>query len=244
MISMRTCLVLPLFCFLNLIAFSQNNMDDEIFRSYDKIVGLENTGFFNGTEFTDPYLNTNGTYRYFKGFDYVKGSVTYNGQHYEDVLLKYDLFEDNLLTRSNDNLAIFNVKLIPSQIRAFSIYNHNFVRIDTINLGVSGNGFYEVAFKGTAFELYIKRAKKKRDKAVKSGMQYIFSSSDLYILNHKGNYTILGSQRDLRKNFPAFEEEIRNFYKSNKTLNSLDSDRFMINLISFLDGLNTQKNLY
>ncbi|MDN3723669.1 hypothetical protein QRD02_04695 [Aequorivita sp. SDUM287046] len=242
MLFIRTVLpLIPLF-FFGTATFSQNKSHDKIYKTYDKIVGLENTGLFNGTEFTDLFLNTDGSYRYFNGFDYVMGSVTYQGQYYVDVLLKYDLLEDNLLTVSDDNLSIFNVKLIPEFVESFSVHNHNFVRLSTINLGFSGNGFYEIAYLGNTYKLYIKRTKKIKDNALKSGVQYSFSPNDSYILNKDGSHSVIKSERDLRKLLPENEDEINSFYKTYKVLYKSDPDAFMIKLVKFLDGLETEKH--
>jgi len=232
------------FLLLNLVAFSQSKLPNEIYETYDKIVGLENTGLYNGTEFTDPFLNTDGTYRYYNGYDYTRGSVTYNGQYYVNVLLNYDLLEDNLLTRSDDNLSIFNVKLIPEFVTSFSVGGHNFVRLSDGDLNISGNGFFEAAYLGNVFELYIKHTKKKKDKALNSGIQYRFSEANFYIVKSKGRYSLVDSQRDLREFIPEKDKEIRDFYKTYKALNKSNPDLFMIKLLTFLDSLETTKNQF
>lgn len=222
--------------FIGIGAFSQNNSQNKIYETYDNIVGLDNTGLYNGTEFTDLFLNTDGTYRYFNSFDYVKGSVTYNGQYYVNVFLKYDLLDDNLLTRSDDNLSIFNVNLIPEFVASFSIYNHNFIRLSNTNLGLSGNGYLEAAYIGNELELYIKHTKKKKEKPLKSGIQYKFSAADFYVLKSNGNYSIINSEKGLVKLLPEKKEQISNFYKSNKALYKSNPDGFMTKLIQYLDG--------
>jgi len=242
MVFKRTLLPFTLFLLLGTVAFSQTNSQNKIYETYDNIVGLDNTGLYNGTEFTDLFLNTDGTYRYFNSYDYTKGSVTYNGQYYINVSLKYDLLEDNLLTRSDDNLSIFNVKLIPEFIESYSIYNHNFVRLTDTNLGLSANGFFETVYLGNDFDLYIKHTKRKKDKPLKSGIQYKFSEYNFYVLKNSGNYTIVSSERELRKLLPEKEEEIRSFYKSYKALYKSDPDSFMTKLVKYLDGLETEKN--
>ncbi len=198
---------------------------------------MDNTGLYNGTEFNDPFLNTDGTYRYFNGFDYTKGFLEYNGQQYANVSLKYDLLEDNLLTRSNDNLSIFNVKLIPEFVNSFSIYNHNFVRLDNTNLNIAGNGFFEVGHLGNEISLYIKRAKRKKDKPLKTGVQYKFSENTSYVLKHNGVYNVVGKAKDVWEIIPEKEAQIREFSKTYKTISKSNPDSFMIKLIQYLDGL-------
>ena len=205
-------------------------------------MGLDNTGLYNGTEFTDLFLNTDGTFRYYKGYDYTKGSVTYNGQYYVNVLLKYDLLRDNLLTRSDDNLSIFNVKLIPAFLDSFSIHNHKFVRLPNVDLGLGGNGFYEAAYLGNDLELYIKHTKKMKDRALRNGIQYRFSEANYYVLKYNGKYAILGSPRDIRQLLPEKAGEIREFYKSYKAIRKSNPDLFMTKLVTYLDGRDSNSN--
>ena len=232
-----------LFCSLfPLATFSQANLPDKIYETYDKIVGLDNTGPYNGTEFTDLFLNTDGTFRYYQDYDYTKGSVTYNGQYYVNVLLKYDLLRDNLLTRSDDNLSIFNVKLIPAFLDSFSIHNHKFVRLPNVDLGLGGNGFYEAAYLGNDLELYIKHTKKMKDRALRNGIQYRFSEANYYVLKYNGKYAILGSPRDIRQLLPEKAGEIREFYKSYKAIRKSNPDLFMTKLVTYLDGRDSNSN--
>ncbi|MEH6765292.1 MAG: hypothetical protein V7655_12385 [Aequorivita antarctica] len=241
MVYKRTLLPFSLFLLIGFVAFSQTTSQSKIYETYDNIVGLDNTGLYNGTEFNDLFLNTDGTYRYFNGYDYAQGSTTYNGQYYVNVFLKYDLLEDNLLTHSNDNLSIFNVILIPEFVESFSIFNHNFVRLANTNLGLPGNGYFEAAYIGNEHDLYIKHTKRKKDKPLKSGVQYKFSEDNFYVLKNKGKYIIISSERELRKLLPEKEEEIRNFYKSYKALYKSDTDSFMIKLVKYLDGSKSEE---
>ncbi len=234
MTNLRPLLILLLIPLLGNEVFSQN----KIYETYDDIVGLDNTGLYNGTEFTDVFLNTDGTYRYFNGFDYVKGAVTYNNQYYSNVFLKYDLLEDNLLTRSDDNLSVFNVKLIPDFIESFSIYNRNFVRLTNTNLGVSGNEFFEASYIGNDLQLYIKHSKKKRDRALKTGIQYRFSEVKTYVLKSGENYAIINLAKDLKKILPEKEDAIKEFYKTYKTLYKTNPDSFMTKLIKNMETTN------
>ena len=234
------CCFLFVFSLCN-IAPAQTQLTDKQFETYDLLVGAENTNLYNGTEFTDLFLNTDGTYRYFKGFDYTPGTIVYNGQYYVDVLLKYNVLEDNLLARSDDNLSVFNIQLLPEFVESFTVRGHHFVKIPKTDLPFSGNGYFEVAYLGDALGLYVKRNKKKREKPLKTGIQYSFAESDSYILKQGSGYNLLGGGRDLRKLFPGKEDEIRKFYKSHKSLEKSNPDKFYINLIQYLDGQISQR---
>lgn len=237
MILKRLNLVFFPLLFISCFSHSQNGSKDRIFETYDALVGRDNTGLYNGTEFTDLFLNTDGTYRYFKGFDYSKGSITYNGQYYVNVSLKYDLLEDNLLARSDDNLSIFNINLIPEFVESFSIYSRDFVRLTDINLEISGNGYFEEAYLGNNLKLYIKHIKRKKDKAIGGAVQYKFKEDNIYMLKTAENYYIVNSVRDIRKTLPEKEEQIRQYYKTYRSLYKSNREMFMRKLVKHLDGL-------
>ena len=236
MICRKTNLTFSFLAFIGFGVYAQSNSQKNINETFDKIIGLNNTGLFNGTEFTDPFLNTDGSFRYLNGFDYTKGSVIYADQYYANVSLKYDVLEDNLLVRSDDNLSVFNVKLIPGFISEFTIYNKHFVRLPETNLNLSGNGFFEKVYLGNDLSLYIKRTKKKKDSPLKSGIQYRFTDTDFYVLKSKGTYYLVSSSKHFEKILPEKEEQIRNFHKSYKTLYKSNPDIYMEKLVKYLDG--------
>ncbi len=226
----------------SLTAYSQTNIPNPIYQTYDNLVGKDNTSLYNGTEFTDLFLNTDGTYRYFNAYDYTKGTLNYNGEYYVNVLLKYDLLEDKLLTQSDDNLSVFNVNLIPDFVDAFSIYEHKFVRLTDVDLNIALNGFFEEVYLGDTLNLYIKHTKKKKDIAKNSGIQYKFSNHNYFIVKFNGNYSIVDSSKDLRKLLPDKADEINAFYKTHKALNKSNPEVFMAKLIKNIDGLVTKNN--
>ncbi len=230
-----------LLLFTGYCATAQQDADSKFYEIFDNIVGIENTGLFNGTEFVDPYLKTDGTFRYFDQFNFTKGNITYSGQFYPNVLLKYDVLEDQVITRSDDNLSIFQVKLIPEKISNFSVYGHNFVRL-SLNETEEGNGFFEIGFNGEVYSLYVKHIKKMREKALNSGIEYSFKNDNFYLLKYENGYKKIGTIKDLRNALPKKNEQIRDFYKTYKTLYKANRDEFMIKIVKYLDGLDKITN--
>lgn len=232
-------LVCILFLYLVSYSYSQNQLDDKVFETYDALVERDNTGLYNGTEFTDLYLNTDGSFRYFNGFDYSKATINYNGQYFVNVSMRYDLLEDKLLVRSDDNLSIFNIELIPEFVESFSLYGRNFVRLDDTNLNLAGNKFFQVAFRGTNLELYLKLAKRKKEKTKRKAVEYKFTDDNFFLVKKDGKYSMLSSIRDFKKVLPEKEEEIKEFYKVYRSLYKSNREQFMLKLFIYLDGLET-----
>ncbi len=237
MIIRKITLILSAVFFSSCFTFAQSLAENKIYEAYDDMVGLDNTGLYNGTEFKDVYLNTDDSYRFFEEYNFTKGNIFYNGQFYSNVLLKYDVYEDNIITHSDDNLSIFNVTLVPEFVSSFSLYGRNFVRLTDTGLNLDGNNFFEIAYKGTDINLYIKHIKKKKDKALKSGIQYSFSDDNFYLLKTENEYYIVNSVKDIRNAIPQNDNQIRDFYKTYKSLYKSNLDRFMLNLVKYLDGL-------
>ncbi len=235
----RRNIPIGLYSFLGIIltttafAQAQTTSQDRMYNTYDQMVGLDNTGLFNGTEFTDLFLNTDGSYRYLKGFDYAEGSVVYKEQYYVNVPLKYDLLEDNLLARSNDNLSIFNIRLIPEFVSEFTLHGLHFVTLE----GFGKSGFFEQAFQGDFMNLYIKHKKKMRSKALRSGVQYRFKRENNYLIKYKETYLQIETVREIPRELPTFKTEIKSFYHRFRSLYKQDRDEFMKKLISYLDTL-------
>ncbi|SDE71784.1 hypothetical protein [Ulvibacter litoralis] len=225
-----------LFMGIPFFLYAQQNSNLKIYESYDALVGLENTGLFNGSEFKDLYVNTDKTYRYLDQFNFFKGDIVYKNQLYPNVLLRYDLLEDELITKSDDNLGLFNVKLHAESVSEFVINSRHFIQIPDTNLDLKGNHFFEVGYEGATYSMYEKHSKKKREKAVGSALQYSFASYNYFLLHYNDTYYIIHSIKDLRKAIPKKEKEIRSYYKSYQALYKSNPAMFMSNIIKYLDG--------
>lgn len=230
---MKLIIIVIIYFFVAPVCIAQTTSEDRIYKTYDKLVGQENTDLFNGTEFTDEYLNTDGTYRYLKTFDYSKGSVVYMGEYFVEVLLKYDLLDDKLLTRSNDNLSIFNVQLISEFISEFTIHNRHFVKLKIADK----QEFVEEVFKGDFISLYTKHKKKISSKALSSGIQYNFKPVNYYLIEHNGEYVPIETKKDFKREFPGFKTEIESFYDRFRLLQNQNRSEFIKNLIVYINSL-------
>ncbi|MCP4976014.1 MAG: hypothetical protein GY931_07610 [Maribacter sp.] len=235
---LRAYFFLSTFLCLGMISYAQSVsvIDNIIHNVYDGLVSLENTGLYNGPEFRDEYLDAwDNSHIYLNSSAIMGGTVVYNNQFYTNVLMKYDILEDNLIIRSNDKLNHFQIKLISENISQFKIHNKNFIRVMDENLNMEGNGFLEAALQGEKVSLYIKHVKKRKRQTVDNVLQYRFYQDNYYVVQYNGKYHIIHSIKDLKEVIPDKYKEIRNFQKQNKTLYRNNLDRFMTVLVKFLD---------
>jgi len=228
---------LLLFLFFRVVfLFSQSLADSEIHKKYDELVGLESAGFYNGPEFKEDYATSSGVSRYFNQNTFDDGIVEYNGQLFAKVPLKYDIFSDNVITKSKDYLGNFIVRLIPEFISKFSIDGHDFVKLTDAKLELSGNGFYEILTVGNQFNLYLKHIRKDKERTVDLSVQHSFTNQNYYLVQYDGIFYPISSIKDFRKVVPVRYNEIQKFRKDYKFMYKANNYGFMIRLIEYLNG--------
>lgn len=229
-------LTFSFFLCIGVVSYSQSGQADIVYYEYDKIVGNENTGLYNGPEFVDQFLDTwDNSHIYLKSSAFMKSRLVYNNQSYINVPLKYDLFEDNVIIRSSDHLSAFQVKLIAENISSFSVHGRTFTKLNGTKLDLIGNDFFEIASLGKSVSLYIKHLKKKKRETVENVLQYSFYKDNYYILAYGGVYHPIYSIKDFKEIFPDKYKQIKIFYKQNKIQYKASKDSFMIKLVKYLD---------
>lgn len=117
-------LLLSIFIFIGYVplSHSQSIRDNAIHVVYDAIVGGENTGLYNGPEFKDQFLDSwDGSHIYLNTHTFMHSTLIYNDQLYTNVALKYDLFDDNVVIRSEDNYCLLVYNGVYHIVRSISI---------------------------------------------------------------------------------------------------------------------------
>lgn len=227
-----------LFTFLIACFFAQySNAQDvdklDTHKAYDALVQPNNTGYFNGPEFQDIYLTNSNSDRYFQQFDFLMGSIVYNNQEYFNVYMKYDIHNDQIITRSNDALSLFKVNLNAEKISEFTIYNRKFVTIPELSDNMQVK-FYEVAYKGNNVSLYIKHYKEKKETTVNFTLRFDFTTENYYVLHKSDSYQKFKAIKDLKKLLPQQAKQIQDYYKSHNSVYKSDKDTFMVDLFKSL----------
>jgi hypothetical protein len=231
-------LFLSIFLCLGLVSYAQSAsvIDNIVHHVYDELVGSENTGLYNGPEFKDQFLDSwDDSHMYLDSSVFMNGTLVYNNQLYTGIPLKYDIYGDNVIIRSNDHLSSFQVELIAENISRFTVYNRDFTKLTGTGSELEGNGFFEVAILGKVASLYIKHVKKRKRETIDNILQYNFLEDNHYVFLYNAAYHIIHELKDFRQVVPDKYKQIRDFKKQNKRLYKTDSDNFMIALVKHLD---------
>jgi len=239
---LTACLVAVLF-YLPL-ARGQEAMEDETYLLwFDHLVGIENTGLYDGVVYKEKYRTINEKSKFFKSPDFLPGSVSYNGQEYFDLKLKYDVFEDKLLLKLEDRLGGSTLELFKEKVTSFTIDGHQFIKIETLTAEGNISGFYEVSRKSSYFTLFTKHLKKDFSRKDRRTLYYEFVDlKKKHLLHYKGRYQWLRNKKDVTTLFPDLKKEIDSFYNQARRLRKSKPDEFIHALINRLETLMPQGN--
>ncbi|WP_300569906.1 hypothetical protein [Flavobacterium sp.] len=218
---------------------AQNNKDEVLYNWFDHQLGGENLAVNNGTLHLNYDRTVDNEHRYFNSNKFSKGQVTYDGQTYSDVNLKYDILKDVLVlnpTGENENLG---VELIKENVADFKINGRKFINFNLKKiLPVDySEGYYEEAINGNKFIFYIKHNKKSIQIIRNEFALMSYDIRDEFVVYSKNTFTKINSKRDIIKLFPNYKDKINDFYLMNKKVAKEDKAQFMENLMKHINQL-------
>ncbi len=219
-------------CFTTYAQQVQNLEEQSDYLSwFDEQVGIENTTLYEGIVFREKYRTINDRVKFFRSAQWLNGSVVYSGQLFTDLLLKYDVFEDQLLIKQLDRLGGGAMLLFKDKVSSFVIEGTQFVNIIDPNIDRSLNGYFELLWSND-IRLYAKHRKDDLVRKDRSAPYYEFiDRKKEYLLEIGNDHFSINKKRDIQLLFPVLKKEVDSFYQKNKRLQSRDIDAFMISLV-------------
>ena len=222
---------------------SQTKTEISIYNWYDNLVGKENLDFNTGKIYTNPYKTNDGSILFFENESFTTGNLTYKGNKYYQIPLKYDVFRDILVLNPSTESESTAISLNQDKIESFSIYGKNFIKINkgqysNINLRT---GYYENLSFTENFIFYIEHSKKIEKRAKEEVVSYAFKSANQFYLALDGKAYLVNSKREIIKLFPSIKNQINDFYTSNNSIRKSDLDQFMRNLFQSISISSSNK---
>lgn len=234
---MKYSLLYLVFIVSSVNLFCQNNTQKLVhFNLFDAYLQPNNQSIFNGKEYIDVYpeqlIKQGEDNKFYGSYDFIKGTVIYNGLPYFDVELKYELLNDLLLIKyvnEKVNLLTLNSEMVDE----FKLQGDTFKKL-------YGNHFFKEIYNGNVFALYIKFSKIPIEKMKGPKVRYSFSESSSFVVKHKSKYYQIKSKKNVLNAFPHLDNEIRLYYKNNSALMRKDKEQFYLNLLKYLYSLSSQ----
>lgn len=211
------------------------------YKWFDGVVGVENTGLFNGIEYIEQHITINEQQKFLGGIYFTPGRVIYDGQPYFDIEMKYNVYDDLLLLRGTGSKPL---QLHTSRVQEFSLYGHDFINI-TGDTGAAVQGFYEVLLETDELSLLKKHTKRHKKFLDRSFVYFEFyEDTPRYAIAHRGEYHPVNSRREVIRAFPGLAREIRQFYRARSKQARSNPDLFMKELAALLVQSSTSNTFH
>jgi hypothetical protein len=193
---------------------------------------LDNQTLYNGKIWKNLYyLVMDDQFLFSK--EYLPGILTIRGNTFKDILLKYDIYKDEVLTPIDSGRILqLNKELIDSFSISFQNRKYLFMKMteDTLNASKS---FYNVLYRGKTI-LLLKSAKKIEKLAVEGKYDKFYQINRIYIVSGEKLYQVTG-KADLFKIMPEDKDQLKAFMKNNKIRISEKNPDSFIPVIRFHD---------
>lgn len=228
--------IIILLLFISPKIFSQDlNESKSIYKWFDSIVGVGNTGIYNGVEYLNEYKTLNGNDEFFITSDFLYGDVVYDQQPYFNIQMKYDVYKDELIVLLPGQNSRNIIKLIKTKIKSFSIQSSSFVGAFK-NLSKSRLEFFEVIYEKGELKVFKKHRKERKVKLDKDFIYNKFEDKFDYYLVYDGDFYSVGSKRDIGRLFPKFKKDILSYASSIRRLYKVDYELYLIRLSEFINN--------
>lgn len=195
---------------------------------------LEKQILYNGRAWRNLYLRVKGNQFLFSD-QMLKGSVTVSGKLFKNLNLKYDIYNDEILTLTGQGIIL---QLNKERVGAFTIDFDNKIRnfrnTDADSLKEI-NGYVNVLYDGPV-SLYVKYRKSILLLAEENKYDIFQQFHRIYILKNNKIFQA-GSKADIVNIFRDKKQEIRSFIKKNNVQISKKRPESFIPVVEFYNGL-------
>lgn len=227
---MKKKLLLWLFLSVNYLIHCQKNQPNHSYQNFDKVIDQRNTDLSYGIYFKDKYRKKGlKNHNYYKVNDFRVGKINYRDQLFEDILIKYDLIDDDVIILITKGYESSQIRLHKSLIEKFSIGTKEF-------FNNSQFGFLEKLLTAEKITLF-KKHKKRKHKQLDNDFKYFkFTYIPYYLINYNNKSYVVKKSKDFINVFPDQKKIIKQFFKDENKLRKKDYEMFLISLCKKIDN--------
>lgn len=223
----KKLILIVLFCFygIGLLANVNGTNPDSI---------TENQILYNGRIWRNLHYLVRGD-QFFLSREFLKGSVTISGKTFSGLLLKYDIYSDELLTPIDSGKILqLNKELIDSFSLTFQDRNYLFRKLQTDSLNRISD-YYNVLYTGKTS--LVLRFNKKIDKlSVEGKYDEFYQTSRIFIIRNNKFYPVT-NRSGLINVLKEHETLLKEFIKKNKLAISEKKPDTFIPVVRYYDSL-------
>lgn len=166
---------------------------------------------------------------------FLTGSVSTAGRLFEDIRLRYDIFNDEIMIITDDNKILqLNKELIEGFSVNFNDACHNFINVGEDSTSTL-NGYAEVLYNGKSV-IYVKH--KKEISRLKEGrILDIFLLLGQVYVKKDGSINNIKRTKDFKNLLADHRQQVKSYMKSNRIRLKTKSPESFIPVLKFYDGL-------
>ncbi|MDP4147836.1 MAG: hypothetical protein Q8927_07645 [Bacteroidota bacterium] len=199
---------------------------------------MPETRLFRGGEYAEYAYAIHIGHPFFDIDHMQKGSVYYDGLHYDDILLIYDLVRGQVVI--NDPYNAYKISLLNDRLDTFTIGSHLFIHLRDSANG-PGPGFYELLYEGKKVRMLKREWKTIQEDpsaTTADSKEYINHSVSYYLRIANRNY-IVNSKRSLLRAMKDKRAAVRKFIRGLGPDLQTDKDQVFARAAAWYDR-NTQ----
>ena len=189
---------------------------------------------YNGIAWRNLYYMVKGDQFLFSK-EFLPGSLTINGEFYKNILINYDIYNDEILTPKNHGSI---VQLNKEMVDSFTLVNggvkYRFVNTQEDSLSVI-QGYVNELYKGKCI-LYVKYKKEIQQLAVDDKYDLFYRTYRIYLLK-EGQINQITSKNDLLRLLKDNKDRVKSYIKKNKLKVTKKEPASFIAVIRYYDSL-------
>lgn len=196
-----------------------------------------NTMLYTGISYYDPHSTIKG--HQFFGDDYwEQGSIDYNGQHYDSIYMKYDIFKDQLLVENfNSSGFLSPIILDQTKVHSFYLMKHHFIMVEADTTSILRTGYYDLMYAGNDLQFVVRRRKEIVDSNEISSIREEFAIKDRYYIRKGGDFYRFRNKNSLLKVLKDHKKELKAFIKRSALPSTMQPDVLFTEIIKYYDSL-------
>jgi hypothetical protein len=194
----------------------------------------ERQQLYNGMIWTNRYHRIEGDQFLFSGF-FLPGTVSINGRTFQNVKIKYDILEDQIITPVNiEDILQLNKEMVDSFSISYEdkIYRFINIRNDTLK---EISGYVNILYKGLS-SFYVKHKKTITPYFTEKSDGNFVENDVMYLVKDHQAFPVNGT-KSLMKVLHADTKVFRNFIKKNKLRISQKNPESFVPVIRFYDSI-------
>jgi hypothetical protein len=194
----------------------------------------EQLHLYNGKEYTEYSHAFEEGQPYFISNYLTDGTVTYDGNTYNDVPLLYNVVTDDVIILASNQVS--KILLLKERVTAFSLSGHTFRNMPADSLSENMRpGFYDILVAGKT-GLVAKRSRL-IESSVRQKVEYRITQKDRLYIRKNNGYFAVSNKKTLLEQLGDKRKEIQQYIRKNKLKFRKEAENTMVKTVEYYNQL-------